>query len=163
MIKFIKFMDKKFEKVLGSIALLILSCTIMIQVLLRVLFNIGTSWSEEIAVYSMVVGVFFACSYAVTVRGHVRITIIVDLLPQNLKLLAVVLGDILWAGFGIMLFILCMDWIELLIKMDHISPALGINQKWPNMIVPIGIALMLLRMFQGYYRWFRSGKKGLPL
>jgi C4-dicarboxylate transporter DctQ subunit len=54
------------------------------------------------------------------------------------------------------------QYIALLWDQAYISPALEIDQKWPQAIIPIGFALMTVRMIQFYYRWFRDGARGLP-
>jgi TRAP-type C4-dicarboxylate transport system permease small subunit len=47
-------------------------------------------------------------------------------------------------------------------KFTSLSPSLGINEFYPQTIVVIGYALMLIRLMQTYFHWIREGRQGLP-
>jgi len=42
------------------------------------------------------------------------------------------------------------------------SPVLGIDQKWPYLVIAVGFFLMVLRLVQVYYRWFKYGEPLIP-
>jgi len=138
------------------------SC-IMMQVILRYFFSAASAWAEEVAVYSMVGAVYMGASLAVRERAHIRIVMGVKMLPKKLAAAAIIIADLAWFGFLILLFFEGTIWIQLLFDTTYISPGLGIEQRWPQLIVPFTLVLMMLRMIQVYYRWITGKDKGLPI
>ena len=54
------------------------------------------------------------------------------------------------------------EYLAVFWKFPETSPSLGINQFYPQTILVIGYALMLLRLIQTYVVWWREGANGLP-
>ena len=52
---------------------------------------------------------------------------------------------------------------QLLFEVTYITPGLGIEQRWVQIFIPAFFVLMAFRMLQVYWRWGKSGWKGLPL
>ena len=73
------------------------------------------------------------------------------------------LADLLWFGFVVFMVWQTTLYTQLLFEVTYISPGLGIEQKWFQLVVPLVLALMLVRMLQVYWRWGRDGWKDLPL
>ena len=158
-----KILERRLEEVISAAGLAIMACCVMFQVVMRFVFHKAAPWAEEIAVYGMVAAIYFGCSLAIRERAHIRITVVLDLLPKKLKLMTVILADLLWIGFIVFLFVQSLTWIHLLFETDYISPSLGIDQKWPQMIVPISLCLMFVRLIQVYFQWFKNKDQELPL
>lgn len=156
--------DSRFEEVFCVTGLSIMATVIFAQVILRVFFEAALHGAEEIAVYGMVTAIYLGCSLAIRERAHIRITFLVEKLPRKGQVFCIVLADLIWMAFVILLLKESITWIQLLIQFDYISPALGINQKFPQSIVPLALCLMIFRMAQVYYRWLvRDKAEGLPL
>lgn len=113
--------------------------------------------------YSMVGAVYMGASLAIRERAHIRIVMGVNMLPKYLAVAAIIIADLAWFGFLILLFYEGTIWIQLLFNTTYISPGLGIEQRWPHLIVPFTLVLMMLRMIQVYYRWITGKDKGLPI
>jgi len=158
-----KFLEQRFEEVICSIFLMTMASCIMLQVILRYFFSAASAWAEEMAVYSMVTAVYMGASLAVRERAHIRIVMGVTKLPGYLPAIAIVLADLAWFGFLVLLFYQGTIWIELLFKMTYVSPGMGIEQRWPQLVVPFALILMMVRMIQVYYRWITGKDKGLPI
>ena len=157
-------LDSRFEEIFCVIGLSVMAICIFIQVVLRVFFETAFHGAEEIAVYGMVTAVYLGCSLAIRERAHIRITFLVERLPHKGQVFCIVVADLLWLAFVLLLLKESITWIQLLIKFDYISPALGINQKYPQSVVPAALCLMIGRMVQVYFRWIiRDNAKGLPL
>lgn len=155
--------DRYFEETICVICLIGVSCCVMLQVILRFVFSAAAVWAEEVAVYSLIAAVYFGASLAVRERGHIRITVLIDLMPRAMAVASVLLADLLWFGFLIFLFWQSTLYTHLLFEVTYITPGLGIEQKWVQLIVPCALALMTFRMLQVYWRWRQTGWKGLPL
>ena len=156
-------LNKNFEEVVCAAGLLTMASCIMLQVILRYFFSAAAAWAEEVAVYSMVTSVYLGASLAIKERAHMRITIIINMLPARARAAVLALADLVWFGFLIYLLTLSLSWIKLLFNQTYITPGLGIEQRWPQSIVPFALVLMMLRLIQVYYRWFKRGEEVAPL
>ena len=164
MLTSLRTLESRFEEIFCVTGLSVMATVIFVQVVLRVFFETAFHGAEEIAVYGMVTAIYLGCSLAIRERAHIRITFLVEKLPHRGQVFCVVLADVLWMAFILLLLKESVTWIQLLIQFDYISPALGINQKIPQSIVPLALCLMIARMAQVYYRWIvRDQTEGLPL
>ncbi|WP_282608151.1 TRAP transporter small permease [Pelagibius sp. Alg239-R121] len=156
-------LDKSFEEVICTICLSVVACSVMLQVILRFVFSSASAWAEETAVYGMIFAVYLGASMAVRERAHIRITMLVNALPRQLQIASVVLADALWFGFVVFMVTQTIEYTKLLFEVTYITPGLGIEQRWVQIVVPAALVLMLFRILQVYWRWGKSGWKGLPL
>lgn len=110
----------------------------------------------------MVWAVYSGAALCVRERFHIRILVGVKALPQQLGRVVIFIADLFWAVFC--LFMLKVGWDYLLVawKFPTVSPSLGINQFYPQTILVVGYALMLIRLVQQYITWMRDGGHGLP-
>ncbi len=159
----LSFLDRRFEEVLCGLAISLMACCVMLQVVLRFVFAAASPWAEELAVYGMIIGVYFGAVMAARERQHIRIGILINHSPRPLAVFFVVVADLLWAGFVVLMLLLSIEYMELLFRVTQISPGLGLEQRWIRPVVPIAFAFMLFRMVQVYWRWRADGWKGLPL
>jgi|TARA_R100001369_G_scaffold19891_2_gene36183 C4-dicarboxylate transporter DctM subunit len=155
--------DRYFEEVICTICLAVVVGSVLLQVILRYFFSTAAAWAEETAVYGMIFAIYLGATMAVRERAHIRITLLVNRLPRALQVGAVVLADGLWAGFVIFMIVQTTIYTQLLFNVTYMTPGLGIEQRWVQMIIPMAFALMLFRIGQVYWRWGRDGWKGLPL
>lgn len=155
--------DRYFEEVICTICLMVVAGSVLLQVILRYFFSSAAVWAEETAVYGMIFAVYLGATMAVRERAHIRITLLVSRLPRVLQVGAVVLADALWAGFVIFMIVQTTIYTQLLFNVTYMTPGLGIEQRWVQMIIPMAFSLMLFRILQVYWRWGRDGWKDLPL
>lgn len=156
-------LDKHFEEVLCAICLLTIVVSVLTQVVLRFFFASASAWAEETAVFGMIFAVYLGACMAVRERAHIRITMLVYALPRAMQVASIVLADLLWFGFVIFMIVQTVIYTQLLFEVTYISPGLGIELKWVQMVMPMAFCLMLFRIIQVYWRWGRSGWRDLPL
>jgi len=156
-------LDRYFEEVICTICLTVVVGSVLLQVILRYFFSTAAAWAEETAVYGMIFAVYLGATMAVRERAHIRITLLVSSLPRALQVASVVLADTLWAGFVIFVIVQTAIYTQLLFNVTYMTPGLGIEQRWVQMIIPMAFGLMLFRILQVYWRWGRDGWKDLPL
>ncbi len=156
-------LDKYFEDVLCTISLSVVACSVMIQVILRFVFSSASAWAEETAVFGMIFAIYLGASLGVRERAHIRITLLIRSLPRPMQIACVVVADALWFGFVWFMVHQSILFTQLLFEVTYITPGLGIEQRWVQILIPAGFALMAFRMVQVYWRWGRSGWKDLPL
>lgn len=159
---FIKILFKNVEEILCCMALALISICVFAQVMARYVFEIALHWTEEVAAICMVWAVYTGASLCVKQRYHIRILIAVRSLPSSLGRPVIYIADFFWAAFSIFMIKTSYEYLAVLWKFPSFSPSLGINQFYPQTILIIGYALMLIRLIETYTIWYREGAIGLP-
>ena len=154
--------ERGFEEAVCGACLCAMACCVMLQVVLRYFFSAAAPWAEEIAVYSMIGAVYMGACLATRERAHIRVSLVYNLLPPKIRLATVVFADLMWVVFLCAVFSQSVVLVKLLFNTVHVSPGLGIEQRWPQSVVPFSILLMIARIAQVYWRWIKSGARGLP-
>ena len=145
------FLDKA-EEVVAGILLCVMSALIFLQVIMRYVFAAPLTWIDEIAIYCMVWLVYLGASVAVRDRAHIRMLSAVELLPARFARSAVVLSDVIWLVFNLVMVWQGLVLVHSMWVQPYTSAALGIPQKWPYLAIPVGFALMSLRLILLYAR-----------
>lgn len=154
----LRWLDRYFEEVFAGTALTAMALLVFAQVVMRYVFHKASSWTDEVAIYCLVWFVYISASWAVRERAHIRVTNLMDLMPPRLAQWFIYLSDAIWLAFAAFL-----TWQGILLDKSlwvqkYTSPVLGIDQKWPYMVVAVGFALMIFRMLQLYWRHFKYGE-----
>lgn len=134
------------EKLLCSMLIMAFSTLLIINVIARYLFQSPLYFAEELAVYILVWMAFLAISLSIHYDQHVRLTMLVGLLPMRLQRLAywmtelislAVLATLLWYAIG---------WI----RSPSVAFDIAITLDWPKwhfyLIVPIFCATAILHI-----------------
>ena len=119
---------------------------IFCQVIMRYVFQQSLSWSEEMARYLYVWQTWIAASYAVKKRRHLRITSLVDKAHGVRRIHIELLVLVLWLGFSIFLCIRSAMLCEMIYQQEQIPAAMALPMWIPYLAVPVGTALMSLRL-----------------
>ena len=155
-------LERHLEEAVCCICLSVVAVCVFLQVIMRYGFNTALQWSEEIAAMGMVWAVYMGASLCVRERFHIRIMAGVMLLPGRVARAIILFADALWAAFSIIMLMVALDYLGVLWRFTSRTPSLGINELYPQSIVFIGYALMLLRLVQIYVQWIIGGARGLP-
>ena len=158
----LRWIARHFEELICCTALVIIAFSVFAQVMARYVFEIALHWTEEVAAMSMVWAVYMGASLCVRERFHIRILVAVQALPGLLSRYVIFLADITWALFCLFMLLISWDYLIVMAKFPTISPSLGINQFYPQTILFIGYGLMLIRLIETYWTWYREGAEGLP-
>ena len=54
------FLEKHFEEILAGFLVMFMASMVFFQVVMRYLFNMPTSWSDELAIYAMLWSVYIS-------------------------------------------------------------------------------------------------------
>lgn len=150
------------EDVLSRFLIALVASVVFAQVVSRYIFSKAIVWSEELATIAMVWAVYLGAAIAMRKRFHIRILVLVRLMPRPMALLTVIVGDILFLLFCGLMVWFAFEYLTLLWTRTSFSPALGLNQLYPHSIVFISYALIVLHSIVSYVDWWRSGFEGLP-
>ncbi|MDH1263148.1 MULTISPECIES: TRAP transporter small permease [unclassified Pseudomonas] len=139
--------DAPIERVLATLALVIISLISLANVVVRYFTDASFAFTEEISVFLLVVLTFGGASVALRRNRHIRIGFLERLFPSLrtpliiLQWLAgvLVLGLILWFGGQF-------AWEEY--QWQSESPGLGLPNWWYVVWLPLLSVLMLVRLSQ---------------
>lgn len=137
--------------------------TMAVEVLRREIFSYSSIWGEEIVRYSFIYLAWIGAAAAVKDRAHIRIDVIMHYLGPRTKALLYIFGDLVM--FGVALIALYWSWetVHVSWKFGSVSHGLRVSMVWFLMAVPIGFALMMLRLVQSLLRDMRSLRDGTPV
>lgn len=145
--RLIEYLDKptKYAAYLAALLILAMSCWITYDVLARNLFGISSPWSFDLSEYSLVWITFLAAPWVLLQNGHVRIEIVVEVLPlkaqKTLGILVSILGI---AVCGILTWqtgVAAVEYVQGDIAMPRIW---RIPKIWPYIVVPVGSAMLTI-------------------
>ncbi len=158
----LRWLERHFEELICCTCLVIIAVAVFSQVVARYIFEVALHWTEETASMAMVWAVYMGAALCVRERFHIRIVVAVQALPTGLGRYVIFLADALWAAFCVFMVKVSWDYLYIFWRFPETSPSLGINQFYPQTILVLGYALMLIRLVQTYIDWYRDGAEGLP-
>ena len=145
--KVLKFIDEQFEKWFLIVSLIVMVLVTFIQIVLR-WFNAATVWAEEFSRYVMLYQVWVGASYAVHEDAHIRITALIGKLSGGRRRGMDLVVLTLWLLFALGLTVEGCVLVGKIAAMGQVSSAMRIPMTIPYASVPIGGALMTIRLVQ---------------
>ncbi|MGO4890487.1 TRAP transporter small permease [Anaerobacillus sp. MEB173] len=124
----------------GIVGLMLLS--ILIQVVLRYVFNTGLSWPEELTKFLMAWMTFIGSAIAIKQSEHISLDILVNKLSNKPQFFLIMVSRIL-----ILSFFAFFTYVGLEMALNSQvfrADALGISLFWPRISMAIGGLLMIL-------------------
>ena len=158
MFKLFKQIDK-LESYVCQLLLCLFVVLLFMQVILRVFFNYGIPWSEELSRFAFVWFVFLGASYATRLSAHNRVTFHLRMMPDKMRNFVELLGDIFWIAFNTLMTLKSIEVIDSMMEFTYFSPALDWSMAYLYMIFPISFTLTSLRIIQVNYLKLVSGVK----
>ena len=154
-----KKLDDNFEEYLVMFLMLVMIITAFAQVIFRFVIKMSLDWSEELARYAFLLCMFISACMAVKHRRHIKVEFIMEMLPKKLRFGLEIISDLIWMAFCLLLV---KDGIGLLeFVKTQVSPSMEVPFKYIYTSLPVGAALMFLRLVQQMVRRFRGGAAGV--
>ena len=145
--KVLKFIDEQFEKWFLIASLIVMVLVTFMQIVLR-WFNAATVWAAEFSRYVMLYQVWVGASYAVHEDAHIRITALIGKLSGGRRRGMDLVVLTLWLLFALWLTVEGCVLVGKIAAMGQVSSAMRIPMTIPYASVPIGGALMTVRLVQ---------------
>ncbi|MBO9402538.1 TRAP transporter small permease [Shimia sp. R9_3] len=158
----LRWLERHFEELICCTCLAVIAVAVFAQVVARYVFQVALHWTEETAAICMVWAVYMGASLCVRERFHIRIMVAVQALPVGIGKIVIFIADLFWAFFCLFMLKISLDYLAVFWRFPETSPSLGINQFYPQTILVIGYGLMLIRLVQTYFTWWRDRRNGLP-
>lgn len=140
---------ERFSQALAAITgwvLFVIGLMLGFEVVARYFFNAPTVWAEELSRLFMVWAVFVGSSVLIQSDGHIRVTVVTEMLPPGVKravrflamcAVIVISGFVAWHGFPI-------AWNSFEVGRTTGS-MMDIPSWWMQASVPVGFALIFLQ------------------
>ena len=156
-------LDKNAERWMLLVFYVILVLTMAVEVLRREIFAYSSIWGEEIVRYSFIYLAWIGAAAAVKERVHIRIDVLIHYVGPRVKALIYIFGDLVM--FSIAAIALYWSWesVHVSWKFGSVSHGLRISMVWFFMAVPLGFAIMIVRLTQSLLRDMRSLRDGTPV
>jgi TRAP-type C4-dicarboxylate transport system permease small subunit len=144
--KAIKWLDDHFEESLLVILLVVIACVSLLQVIIRNIPWIPSlQWAEEFCRFCWIWSVFLSLPYTIRKGNMLRVSVLLDLLPNKLRKVINVLVDLVTTASMALLAVYSVAVVGGVMASKEASPAMV----WPMWIVYIvmliGFALGTLR------------------
>lgn len=157
---FLRVLDKNAERWALLVFYVMLVLTMAIEVLRREVFSYSSIWGEEIVRYSFIYLAWIGAAVAVKERAHIRIDVIMHYLGPRPKAAVYIFGDLVMFVVAIIALYWSYESAHQSIKYGSVTDGLRISRAWFKMAVPIGFAIMMLRLIQSFLRDLRSLRDG---
>jgi C4-dicarboxylate transporter, DctQ subunit len=149
----------------GFIALLLALMTLItfMQVVARYVFNTGFGWELELTTYLFAWLVLFGVSYGIKVGAHIGIDVVVKQLPHGLRRAVGLIAVLCCCAYCIILLIGAVTYVYKIYSIGIEAQDLPIPRWIPFIMLPLGLALALLRLLQAAWRIVTGAQEGLGL
>lgn len=158
--KLLKLLDEKLEEYIMVVMVVVMTTLIMVQVIMRYVFNNSLAWTEELARYLFLWSIWLGASYGVKTKGHVRLTVLTSRLSETAQNIIGVIVYFIWLLFVIFLVVKGYELVGKLIVSGQTSTALHLPMWIAYASVPVGCTLMTIRMIQLGIETVKNRKAG---
>lgn len=131
-----------------------------VQVILRYGFNTGLVWSLEATVYAFSWLVLIGMSYGVRTGGHIAANLVVTKLTGRTRKWTGLAATALCLIYASLLLFGSIALTDRLIQLGHYARDLPFPRWALSLILPIGFALLTLRLVQTVWQIFEGKRLG---
>ena len=136
---------------------------IFIEVVRRFVLLYSSVWGEETARYAFIYLVWIGAAAAVRDRAHIRIDVLVRVLPPRGGAIVYLIGDLLTAVLACLAIFWSLDPVLVSIKFANVTDGLRIVRAWFLIAVPFGFSLIMYRLIQSIIRDIGDIRAGRPV
>ena len=156
-------LDKNAERWMLLVFYVMIVLTMAIEVLRREIFAYSSIWGEEIVRYSFIYLAWIGAAAAVKERAHIRIDVLIHYVGPRVKALIYIFGDLVRCSVAAIARYWSWETVHVSWKFGSVSHGLRISMVWFFMAVPLGFALMIVRLIQSFLRDISSLRNGSPV
>lgn len=148
-----------FELYLATLCFIVLTVMLTLQVFSRFILGHSWTWMEEFATIMFVWMIYLATSAAVTHRKHLKIDVLLEAVPFQVKKVMLIASNVIFAAFNIYISVIMVSVIQLLGSSK--TTMLGIPQQLVYIVIPIGLIISVIRLVQDTLKLLKEEKKDL--
>ena len=153
---------KRLDVFIVTLLMLFLFLNIVLQIASRLTPGRIVHWTVEMGEILIVAVIWMGIGLAVINNTHVRFDMVLSKLPHKTKKIFYIVGNIIFAGFLLMLAYYTIDMLSFHIRVNNRTPALRWNRAIIRAPVLIGCVIGAIRLF--IQAWgFATEKIPLPV
>lgn len=141
----------------------LLVVTMSVEVIRREVFQYSSIWGEEIVRYAFIYLAWIGAASAVRERAHIRIDVIMHYVPNQVKTVIYILGDLVMFAVAITALYWSFETVLVSWKYGSVSHGLRVSMVWFLSAVPLGFSLMIFRLCQSLLRDIHAFRTGTPV
>ncbi len=146
--KILKWLDENFEEYVLMTLLVMIASIMMLQIVMRYVFNASLSWPEELTRYCFVWSTFIGISYSIKKGSMLRIDAILGAMPKKVQDVIEILTQVVVLAFFGFLLSNAFEVVQGIYASGQKSPAIGIPMYMIYSCTVVGFSLAILRGFQ---------------
>ena len=116
------------------------------QVIARYVFNYSFVWALELATFLFGGLIFIGISYGVRVGAHIGVDALVKILPDRTARIVGVLAALLCLIYAVIVFYGSWIYVDKMYEIGILAQDMPIPQWVPRMVMPVGFALLFIRL-----------------
>jgi C4-dicarboxylate transporter DctQ subunit len=136
---------KHFEECIAGFFLSICVLVTILSVILRYFLGISFSWTVELATFSGIWSGFFGASAGIREGTHLGVDILVEKLPQKIKLFVTILSKGIVIAFTFLIAYAAIELITFNIESQQTAYELPVFMWQVYLVIPISFFLMSMR------------------
>ncbi|GAB5469690.1 MAG: TRAP transporter small permease [Rhodospirillales bacterium] len=156
-------LDANAERWLLLVFYAMIVATIVVEVLRRFVLSYSSLWGEEVARYAFIYLAWVGASAAVKERAHIRIDVLLHIVPRRVKALLYLLGDFCMLALACVALYTSIESVLTSLRFGSVTHGLRISLVWFLAAVPLGFSLMTYRLLQSIRRDFADLVQGRPV
>jgi len=133
------------------------------EVFRRFVLSYSSIWAEEVARYAFIYVSWIGASAAIRERAHIRIDVILQFLPERVRGIVFIFGDIITLVLAAAAIYWSLHSVLTSIQFGSVTHGLRISMAWFLAAVPFGFAMMMFRLIQSIKRDFSDVMAGRPV
>ena len=138
--------------------------TVVFEVVRRFALSYSSVWGEEIARFMFIYVTWIGASACIKNRAHIRIDAIIHFVPDKIKAVLYIFGDIV--TFIFVCYMIYSSFHEIIwtsLQFGSVTMGLRISRVWFLSAIPLGLTLCLIRLTQSLKRDISDLIAGRPL
>ena len=135
----------KVENALSMFLFIVMTVSVLINIVLRYIFKIPNLYGEEIARYAFILVVYMGCSICVKEDSHLGVEVFINKLKEKTRGTIRFIVDIVVTGTYVLLIYLFVKFALRSIRVFQVTPAMRIPFYWLHSIIAFCFVLCLVR------------------
>lgn len=153
-----KFFFKYFEEFISGAFLCVTVLVVVLNVILRYIFNTGLIWVSEVATACFVWAVFVGAAAAYKHKMHIGIDLFLKIFPRKFQLLINVIIDVMMVLISGYIAYLSVIFIQN--SYHKVTPVLGISSAFVSSSLLVGFSLICFYSLKFFIKDFKLFLKG---
>lgn len=158
--KLLAAIDRNGERWLLLVFYIYIVAVIFVEVVRRFVLDFSSIWGEETARFAFIYLVWIGAAAAIRDRAHIRLDVLLGLLPGAARNAVILFGDLLTAFVAAVVFYLSIGPFVNAIEFGSVTDGLRIGRAWVLFAVLLGFALVLFRVAQSIARDVKALRLG---